>query len=638
MAAACIEYCMQIGDTHLLYDTLYDVFVQCDKQSLFLRLLEPYILNRLLTSVRPSVLQDLVEDFLSREESAELEMCILHLDPDTIRTDLHTLVTMCKKNNLLNGLVYLYNAGLNDYETPAKLLLELGNMELLLQYFKNSVKGCSFPFGHVIMDPVSRSFIRVAVLNFMLENLKAIAKILLVTENDINSILEILQDGLGTDQDEWEMKVIDSVKSLDFDEACKMCIRRLVLHPVLNLRDKTLVGHLIQVVVEEQDESKLVTVLRNIDADLYDVGMLTEQMQGLDWKLALTTVHENALQAAINDGQDLLRIQTVYEQILKVSPTPAHFVNNQLEHHTQSVVISEALNAAVMGNLAFLLGHDEEKELSAQILTHFVRSPDDLNDFPELQYRFMKRTMFEGGGDSKHLLLFIDEMCQFEPQLVASFLYDNEGSYPLDDVLELCQRRYVYDASAYLLERTGDIAGALDLLLKSVCVDSFEQKQRIIGEAIKLCERNSLTDLDTERAERLWFLLLNRVSNFTDESKVNQSVILRYVLNIMMSYVESGTILAKIQAESFGQIRNTVKCMMDARTYELQILGAAKALAVNDLITVVRKKHMNMGRGTIMSRVVPIKQRDRRLRKTSQLGWEEQMGSLLPSPLILDPP
>eukprot|EP00736_Rhodelphis_marinus_P006372 Rmarinus@m.27921 len=59
--------------------------------------------------------------------------------------------------------------------------------------------------------------------------------------------------------------------------------------------------------------------------------------------------------------------------------------------------------------------------------------------------------------------LYIRRMCQFEPSKVYSFLISATG-YQLDACLKICQEEEIMDATAHLLERTGDIAGALKLL------------------------------------------------------------------------------------------------------------------------------------------------------------------------------
>lgn len=55
-------------------------------------------------------------------------------------------------------------------------------------------------------------------------------------------------------------------------------------------------------------------------------------------------------------------------------------------------------------------------------------------------------------------------LCQYEPKSVLKFLetFDN---YRLEHCLRLCQKYEVIDATAFLLERVGDVRSALGLLM-----------------------------------------------------------------------------------------------------------------------------------------------------------------------------
>ncbi len=49
------------------------------------------------------------------------------------------------------------------------------------------------------------------------------------------------------------------------------------------------------------------------------------------------------------------------------------------------------------------------------------------------------------------------------------YLYlSTHQNYKIDPILKLCQEYKINDASAYLLERTGDSQGALDLILATL--------------------------------------------------------------------------------------------------------------------------------------------------------------------------
>ena len=66
--------------------------------------------------------------------------------------------------------------------------------------------------------------------------------------------------------------------------------------------------------------------------------------------------------------------------------------------------------------------------------------------------------------------LYIRLLCQFEPMHVYAYL-STRDDYPLDPCLRLCQEYNITDATAFLLERTGDVNGALDLIVSALGIE-----------------------------------------------------------------------------------------------------------------------------------------------------------------------
>ncbi|TYZ62419.1 hypothetical protein PybrP1_008661 [[Pythium] brassicae (nom. inval.)] len=147
---------------------------------------------------------------------------------------------------------------------------------------------------------------------------------------------------------------------------------------------------------------------------------------------------------------------------------------------------------------------------------------------------------------------FVRLSCEFAPAGVFPYL-ESHDSYKVEACLKLCKDFNITDAEAYLLERTGDVTGALTLILQSL-----EQKLKILKPALRgynaspsatsevlggagaaaarlqqndsiiesvaegrdakqtlevalaMCQRNSLRNRD-EQAEKLWFTLLDKL-------------------------------------------------------------------------------------------------------------------------------
>jgi hypothetical protein len=128
-------------------------------------------------------------------------------------------------------------------------------------------------------------------------------------------------------------------------------------------------------------------------------------------------------------------------------------------------------------------------------------------------------------------------MCEFAPKEVYPHISMQPAGYSLDRVLATCRKFQIDDATAYLLERTGDVAAALELTLQSVNkavsrlrahVDAnwtelaaqgnriddahLHPVKEVISMAILLCQRSM-------ESEPLWFGLLDRFFAFQRQLK-----------------------------------------------------------------------------------------------------------------------
>ncbi|TDH68280.1 hypothetical protein CCR75_004472 [Bremia lactucae] len=167
---------------------------------------------------------------------------------------------------------------------------------------------------------------------------------------------------------------------------------------------------------------------------------------------------------------------------------------------------------------------------------------------------------------------FVRLLCEFEPASVFPYL-ESHDSYKVDACLRLCKEFAITDAEAYLLERTGDVTGALTLILQSLeqklkilkpalrgynvasvtssssgasdmlmsatagassssgvaarhqlsdrIIDSVQEGQdamKTLEVALTMCQRNSLRNRD-EQAEKLWFTLLDKLLRIQNSVK-----------------------------------------------------------------------------------------------------------------------
>ena len=64
---------------------------------------------------------------------------------------------------------------------------------------------------------------------------------------------------------------------------------------------------------------------------------------------------------------------------------------------------------------------------------------------------------------------YVGLLCRFAPHDVLEYLQAHD-TYRVDVCLALCEEHHIKDATAYLLERTGNMGGALALLLEALDV------------------------------------------------------------------------------------------------------------------------------------------------------------------------
>eukprot|EP00550_Attheya_septentrionalis_P011433 CAMPEP_0198305396 /NCGR_PEP_ID=MMETSP1449-20131203/57882_1 /TAXON_ID=420275 /ORGANISM="Attheya septentrionalis, Strain CCMP2084" /LENGTH=1809 /DNA_ID=CAMNT_0044007929 /DNA_START=135 /DNA_END=5564 /DNA_ORIENTATION=- len=211
-----------------------------------------------------------------------------------------------------------------------------------------------------------------------------------------------------------------------------------------------------------------------------------------------------------------------------------------------------------------------------------------------------------------HYQAYVTLMAQLFPDMVYHYLSTHDN-YRTDECLALCQEYEIADASAYLLERTGNVSSALQLMLQtfegrmmtlkrvirgmgtSGSVLGMSSKRRGIGAggeqkenevpesqlkreheiqgvkqilivALDLCERNSgATSAKSEHGSQLWFNVLDRLINakgflrlakeLPDHCKIMSDLLKELLLMTMQRMVSSvplPDLLRKITTDHAG--------------------------------------------------------------------------------------
>lgn len=109
-----------LGDT-TVENSLYDLFEDAGKTSLYLDTLANAVFDLRLRSVSPRVFKGLVSSY--SEDTEKMEEIICTLDPATL--DVDTTLNLCRQHRLLDASVYIWNVALNDYISPLSEFLTM---------------------------------------------------------------------------------------------------------------------------------------------------------------------------------------------------------------------------------------------------------------------------------------------------------------------------------------------------------------------------------------------------------------------------------------------------------------------------------------------------------------------------------
>ncbi|KAF3764564.1 hypothetical protein M406DRAFT_346602 [Cryphonectria parasitica EP155] len=123
LAETCFTACQSLEDMDFLFDEMYEWYEEADVQGIFLETMEPYILDRKIQAVPPTVVKAMVTHYVTKGLESRLEEMICHMN--TMTLDLDQVTNLCKQNGLYDALIYVWNQALNDYITPLIDLLAL---------------------------------------------------------------------------------------------------------------------------------------------------------------------------------------------------------------------------------------------------------------------------------------------------------------------------------------------------------------------------------------------------------------------------------------------------------------------------------------------------------------------------------
>ncbi|GAB4818305.1 hypothetical protein N2152v2_005351 [Parachlorella kessleri] len=153
LAEVCIATCLLLGRPDALLSDVFPRWQPSPFLGSFLEQLEPHILRDQLPSLAPEVgrsqrevMQALVEHFVSVGQPERVERCVLKMD--ILSLDLNQLIPLCLRHRLYGALLHIFTGAMQDYQTPASLLLVAAAAQLDQDALANPAAASSLEAGH----------------------------------------------------------------------------------------------------------------------------------------------------------------------------------------------------------------------------------------------------------------------------------------------------------------------------------------------------------------------------------------------------------------------------------------------------------------------------------------------------------
>ena len=671
LVPTCVKYCVATNNLKLLFGEIYTRF--CEEsvsKRVFLEGLEPYILDDKITLLTPVVMQDLVQHFETTMQLKKLESCLVHLNVTAV--DLHHMVKLCWTHSLYDLAIYVYNKGMNDFISPLEEMLAIlrslmkSKRELsiddsavgykILVYISCCLTGRQYPRGMISSESVAK--VKHDIFECLVskrsknpvEGESSYQNLRTLLEFDTREFLNVMS--IAFEDAEFDRVETDlgraSKRQTVVDILLKLMVTDVLFSP-------TQVGWLFTFIARQMAKfessirvnkllfEQVLDYLTNPDDD----SRHEERQQALLELLSagglrqfddkrIITLAENAkfyqvCELLYEKNRDFAKVLSCYIRDNARKYDSFTYINELLSSDSFTDLEGRELQGAILNSLDDLIAIDSHK-MADLILSHFPYCLEhvvrELASQPGTQFEFLKGIFLNKEAGKRRIRgepvtpdqviheQFIHLMCRFDPKNVYMYLRETDN-YRLEQSLAIVRKMKVVDATAYLLERTGDVKAAFRLLLDNLKekVADFSQafaegedplsskdgreKRRALKNAlnfiIHLCQRNS-SRLEAEEREGLWFPLLEtimapqrRAKDVTSSHFISFKELTKQVLSSMMGHIALPAVLQKIMqdpaysAGKFGEIKELMLGMLDTYNYELTLLQTTKSLLGKDL-------------------------------------------------------
>ncbi len=689
LASVCIRYCQAIGKEQLLFDVIFPMFKKAKDGNggIFLELLEPFVLQNRLTTMNGSTLDAFARHYYRLGRLQRVEQCLMRMDVKLL--DFDQVARLCREHKLASALVYLYNTGRDDYMTPLDFLFESIASEnksgtarvratglRILLYISLALQGQRFPTGVIPLNRQTK--VKQDILGYLFDGkLERIKTLISFDAAETFRILSVaMEDRTLAD---LHAGFVDQLQKLMVDPKLKpwkawreqkstfpftatqltgffVFLARTIAAGNVTVTSNTFQLMLSHLVLDDDSNTRaerqqaILLIIRSTPSSQFDEGQLHMLAQGAEMyevselfymkQKNYRKVVQCAIDGSKHDKKHVFKVLAVLMTDVQLSDQDR-----------------ETVKKTTMASLEQLIEVDAEAA-SMIIMEHFAgdeytKTVHELDQHPRLQYKLLRgivnhHVTGEGGARWEQILqdfqmgqelteTYIRLLCEFDPSEVCQYLMKVQD-YRHDVCLELVKRHKIEDAAMYLLERTGDLKGAMGSILKALETRIAEMKKAyssltkvdqgltmpeekavldILNVAVGLCQRNSNKEKKDANSQ-LWFMVLDRMvipaektrpvattrarqttkmerpttaapSFDAPAAKLKQTFnfLMREVLRQMMTYVALPAILDKIVRDhaksEFAEFKDVIYNMLETFHYESSILGLANHVLERDM-------------------------------------------------------
>lgn len=122
LAGVCVEFCVIIRRLDLLFGPIFRRFLEVGRTSVFLDVLEPYVLNDKLNYIAPEAMSHFVEHCKASNGISVVERCLLHMDVTVM--DFDSIIALLRRNEMFSALFHVFTHGLDDFVRPLEIIME----------------------------------------------------------------------------------------------------------------------------------------------------------------------------------------------------------------------------------------------------------------------------------------------------------------------------------------------------------------------------------------------------------------------------------------------------------------------------------------------------------------------------------